>query len=58
MLVTCDYYPGQKKIETATQAKHRRVHSQEITRLRHVCAVVSNFFGQGSICIAEKPGCT
>ena len=30
------------------QAKHRRVHAREITRLRHVRAVVSIFFGQGS----------
>ena len=30
-----------KKIETATQAKHRRVHAREVTRLRHVRAVVS-----------------
>ena len=37
-----------KKIETVTQAKHRRVRAQEITRLRHVRAVVSIFFGQGS----------
>ena len=32
-----------KKLETGTQAKHRRVHAQEITRLRHVRAVVSIF---------------
>ena len=35
-----------KKIETATQAKHRRVHAREITRLRHMRAVVS-------ICLAR-----
>ena len=37
-------YPGQK-IETATQAKQRRVHAREITRLRHVRVA-------GCICIA------
>ena len=41
------YYPGQK-IETGTHAKHRRVHARQITRLRHVRAVVSIFFGQDS----------
>ena len=40
------YYPGQK-IETASQAKHRRMHAREITRLRHVRAVVSIFFWPG-----------
>ena len=42
--------PWPKKIETGTQAKHRRVHARQITRLCHVRAVVSNFLGQGSIC--------
>ena len=42
--------PWPKKIETGTQAKHRRVHARQITRLCHVHAVVSIFFGQGSIC--------
>ena len=37
-----------KKIETGTQAKHSGVYAREITRLRHVRAVVSIFFGQGS----------
>ena len=35
-----------KKIETGTQAKHRRVHAREITCLRHVCAVVSIFLAR------------
>ena len=35
-----------KKIETATQAKHRRVLAREITRLHHVCAVVSIFLAR------------
>ena len=35
-----------KKIETATQAKHRRVHAREITRLRHVRAIVSIFLAR------------
>ena len=39
------YYPGQK-IETGTQAKHRRVHARQITRLRHVRAVVSIFLAR------------
>ena len=38
--------PWLKKIETGTQAKHRRVNAQEITRLRHVCAVVSIFLAR------------
>ena len=47
--VGCAYTPLAKVIETGTQAKHRRVHAQEITRLRHVPAVVSFFFfGPGS----------
>ena len=33
-----------KKIETGTQAKHRRVHARQITRLCHVRAVVSIFW--------------
>ena len=37
-----------KKIETGTQAKHRRVHARQITRLCHVRAADLNFFGQGS----------
>ena len=36
-----------KKIETGTQAKHRRVHARQITRLCHVRGCL-NFFGQGS----------
>ena len=36
--------PWPKKIETGTQAKHRRVHARPITRLCHVRAVVSIFF--------------
>ena len=35
-----------KKIETGTQAKHRRVHAREITHLRHVRAVVSIFLAK------------
>ena len=35
-----------KKNETATQAKHRRVHAREITRLRHVRAVVPIFLAR------------
>ena len=35
-----------KKIETATQAKHRRVHAREITRLRHVHTAVSIFLAR------------
>ena len=35
-----------KKIETGTQAKHRRVHALEITHLRHVRAVVSIFLAR------------
>ena len=40
------YYPGQKKNETGTQAKHRHVHARQITRLCHVCAVVSIFLAR------------
>ena len=36
-----------KKIETATQVKHRRMHAREITRLCQVRAIVSIFFWQG-----------
>ena len=43
------YHIMAKKIETATQAKHRCVHAREITRLRHVRLIF--FFGQGSIWI-------
>ena len=35
-----------KKIETGTQAKHRRVHAWQITRLCHVRAVVSIFLAR------------
>ena len=35
-----------KKIETATQAKHRRVHAREITCLCHLHAVVSIFLAR------------
>ena len=35
-----------KKIETGTQAKHRRVHARQITRLCHVRAVVSIFLAR------------
>ena len=34
------------KIETGTQAKHRRVHARQITRLCHVRAVVSIFLAR------------
>ena len=43
-----------KNCETATQAKHRRVHARQITRLCHVSAVVPIFFGQGSTTLAKK----
>ena len=46
-LIGGNYYPGPKKIETAMQAKHRRVHAREITRLHHVRAVVSIFLWPG-----------
>ena len=35
-----------KKIETGTQAKRRRVHARQITRLCHVHAVVSIFLAR------------
>ena len=35
-----------KKNETGTQAKHRRVHARQITRLCHVRAVVSIFLAR------------
>ena len=35
-----------KKFETGTQAKHRRVHARQITRLCHVLAVVSVFLAR------------
>ena len=35
-----------KKIETGTQAKHRRVHARQITRLCHVRAIVSIFLAR------------
>ena len=35
-----------KKIETGTQAKHRRVHARQITRLCHVGAAVSIFLAR------------
>ena len=35
-----------KKIETGTQANHRRMHAREITRLRHVRAAVSIFLAR------------
>ena len=38
--------PWPKKIETGTQAKHRRVHARQITRLCHVRAVVSIFLAR------------
>ena len=47
------YYPGQK-IETATQAKHRRVHAREITLLRHVHAVFSIFLARAVVNITPK----
>ena len=42
--------PWPKKLRQARKAKHRRVNARQITRLCHVRAVVSIFFGQGSIC--------
>ena len=58
-------YPGQK-IETGTQAKHRRVHARQITRLCHAAHAHDclNFFGQGgrlyflkmcSVCVLGVP---
>ena len=35
-----------KKIETGTQAKHRRVHARQITRLCHVRVAVSIFLAR------------
>ena len=44
-----------KKIETATQAKHRRVHAREITRLRHVRAVEYNSCtGRAGACMLQR----
>ena len=44
--VTEKYTTLAKKIGTGAQAKHRRVHAREITRLRHVRAVVSIFLAR------------
>ena len=37
--IASSYTTLAKKIETATQAKHRRVHAREITRLRHLVLI-------------------
>ena len=48
----CNDFLGQgsttlaKKIETASHDEHRRVHAREITRLRHMRAVVSIFLAR------------
>ena len=40
------FYNTLAKTETATQAKHRRVHAREITRLRHA-RELSQYFWPG-----------
>ena len=43
-----------KKIETGTQAKRRRVHARQITRLCHVHAVVSIFLARVVHTVVER----
>ena len=45
-----------KKIETGTQAKHRRVHARQITRLCHVRAVVSIFLARVVLMLLIRAG--